>query len=143
VDACTMWFVKQPEYYDMIVTENLFDDIITDLAAIIQGGLGIAAGGSINPEVVSMPPTRPSTTPWPRARSRASPPARWAWARARSGISSRSWSARPGRATSLSRVPTAPRCGGGGTRTGRVRGADLFAQGQNRLASECPIEHDP
>jgi 3-isopropylmalate dehydrogenase len=35
VDACTMWFVKQPEYYDVIVTENLFGDIITDLAAVI------------------------------------------------------------------------------------------------------------
>jgi hypothetical protein len=54
VDACTMWFVKQPEYYDVIVTENLFGDIITDLAAIIQGGLGIAAGGNINPEGVSI-----------------------------------------------------------------------------------------
>jgi len=53
VDACTMWFVKQPEWYDVVVTENLFGDIITDLAAIIQGGLGIAAGGNINPEGVS------------------------------------------------------------------------------------------
>jgi len=54
VDACTMWFVKQPEHYDVVVTENLFGDIITDLAAIIQGGLGIAAGGNINPGGVSM-----------------------------------------------------------------------------------------
>ena len=54
VDACTMWCVKQPEWYDVVVTENLFGDIITDLAAIIQGGLGIAAGGNINPEGVSM-----------------------------------------------------------------------------------------
>src|SRR3989339_1320846 len=54
VDATTMWFVKQPEYYDVIVTENLFGDIITDLAAIIQGGLGVAAGGNINPEGLSM-----------------------------------------------------------------------------------------
>jgi len=54
VDACTMWMVKMPEYYDVIVTENLFGDIITDLAAMIQGGLGIAAGGNINPEGVSM-----------------------------------------------------------------------------------------
>ncbi len=54
VDAATMWFVKQPEFYDVVVTENLFGDIITDLAAIIQGGLGIAAGGNINPEGVSM-----------------------------------------------------------------------------------------
>lgn len=54
VDAATMWFVKQPEWYDVIVTENLFGDIITDLAAIVQGGLGIAAGGNINPQGVSM-----------------------------------------------------------------------------------------
>jgi 3-isopropylmalate dehydrogenase len=54
VDACTMWMVKTPEAYDVIVTENLFGDIITDLAAMIQGGLGIAAGGNINPEGVSM-----------------------------------------------------------------------------------------
>lgn len=54
VDAATMWFVKSPEFYDVIVTENLFGDIITDLAAIIQGGLGIASGGNINPEGVSM-----------------------------------------------------------------------------------------
>jgi 3-isopropylmalate dehydrogenase len=49
-----MWFVKSPEFYDVIVTENLFGDIITDLAAMIQGGLGIAAGGNINPEGISM-----------------------------------------------------------------------------------------
>ena len=49
-----MWFVKQPGCYDVIVTDNLFGDIIMDLAAIIQGGLGIAAGGNINPEGVSM-----------------------------------------------------------------------------------------
>jgi 3-isopropylmalate dehydrogenase len=54
VDAATMWFVKSPEFYDVIVTENLFGDIITDLAAMIQGGLGIAAGGNINPQGVSM-----------------------------------------------------------------------------------------
>jgi 3-isopropylmalate dehydrogenase len=53
-DACCMWMVKSPEYYDVIVTENMFGDIITDLAAIIQGGLGIAAGGNINPEGISM-----------------------------------------------------------------------------------------
>ena len=54
VDACCMWFVKNPEYYDVIVTDNIFGDIITDLAAMIQGGLGVAAGGNINPEGVSM-----------------------------------------------------------------------------------------
>jgi 3-isopropylmalate dehydrogenase len=54
VDACCMWFVKNPEYYDTIVTDNIFGDIITDLAAMIQGGLGVAAGGNINPKGVSM-----------------------------------------------------------------------------------------
>ncbi len=54
VDACTMWMVKSPEFYDVIVTSNLFGDIITDLGAMIQGGMGIAAGGNINPEGVSM-----------------------------------------------------------------------------------------
>jgi 3-isopropylmalate dehydrogenase len=54
VDAITMWFVKNPEWFDVIVTDNLFGDIITDLGAIIQGGLGIAAGGNINPQGVSM-----------------------------------------------------------------------------------------
>jgi 3-isopropylmalate dehydrogenase len=54
VDACCMWFVKNPEWYDVIVTNNLFGDIITDLGAMIQGGMGIASGGNINPEGVSM-----------------------------------------------------------------------------------------
>ncbi len=49
-----MWFVKGPEFYDVIVTDNIFGDIITDLAAMIQGGLGVAAGGNINPKGVSM-----------------------------------------------------------------------------------------
>lgn len=49
VDALCMWMVKNPEWFDVIVTDNLFGDIITDLGAIIQGGLGIAAGGNINP----------------------------------------------------------------------------------------------
>ncbi|MBM4003636.1 MAG: 3-isopropylmalate dehydrogenase [Planctomycetes bacterium] len=50
VDACCMWMVKNPEHYDVIVTTNMFGDIITDLGAIIQGGLGVAAGGNINPD---------------------------------------------------------------------------------------------
>jgi 3-isopropylmalate dehydrogenase len=54
VDAITMWFVKNPEWFDVIVTDNMFGDIITDLAAMIQGGMGIASGGNINPEGVSM-----------------------------------------------------------------------------------------
>ena len=54
VDATTMWFLKNPEWFDVIVTDNMFGDIITDLGAMIQGGMGIAAGGNINPEGVSM-----------------------------------------------------------------------------------------
>ena len=54
VDATTMWMVKNPEWFDVIVTLNMFGDIITDLGAMIQGGLGVAAGGNINPESVSM-----------------------------------------------------------------------------------------
>jgi 3-isopropylmalate dehydrogenase len=54
VDAICMWMIKNPEQFDVIVTTNLFGDIITDLGAIIQGGLGIAAGGNINPEGTSM-----------------------------------------------------------------------------------------
>ena len=50
VDACCMWMVKSPEYYDVIVTTNMFGDIITDLGAMIQGGLGVAAGGNMNPD---------------------------------------------------------------------------------------------
>jgi len=54
VDATTMWMVKNPEWFDVIVTENLFGDIITDLGAMTQGGMGIAAGGNINPKGISM-----------------------------------------------------------------------------------------
>jgi 3-isopropylmalate dehydrogenase len=54
VDATTMWFVKNPEWFDVIVTDNMFGDIITDLGAMIQGGMGIAAGGNINPRGISM-----------------------------------------------------------------------------------------
>ncbi|MDR3049199.1 MAG: 3-isopropylmalate dehydrogenase [Elusimicrobiota bacterium] len=54
VDAVCMWLVKNPEWFDVIVTDNLFGDIITDLAAMLQGGIGVAAGGNINPEGVSM-----------------------------------------------------------------------------------------
>lgn len=54
VDATTMWMVKNPEWFDVIVTDNMFGDIITDLGAMIQGGMGVAAGGNINPKGVSM-----------------------------------------------------------------------------------------
>ncbi len=49
-----MWMVKNPEWFDVIVTDNLFGDIITDLGAMIQGGMGVACGGNINPDGVSM-----------------------------------------------------------------------------------------
>jgi len=52
VDALTMWFVKNPGYFDVIVASNLFGDIITDLGSMLQGGMGLAAGGNINPERV-------------------------------------------------------------------------------------------
>jgi 3-isopropylmalate dehydrogenase len=54
VDATTMWMVKSPEWFDVIVTDNMFGDIITDLGAMVQGGMGIAAGGNINPQGASM-----------------------------------------------------------------------------------------
>ncbi len=54
VDACCMWMVKNPEWFDVIVTDNMFGDIITDLGAMVQGGMGVAAGGNINPDGVSM-----------------------------------------------------------------------------------------
>jgi 3-isopropylmalate dehydrogenase len=54
IDACCMWFVKNPEFYDTVVVPNMFGDIITDLGAMIQGGMGVAAGGNINPKGTSM-----------------------------------------------------------------------------------------
>ncbi len=54
VDAITMWFVKNPEWFQVVVTPNMFGDIITDLGAMIQGGLGLAPGGNINPNGISM-----------------------------------------------------------------------------------------
>ncbi len=50
IDALCMWMIKNPEWFDVVVTDNLFGDIVTDLGAIIQGGLGVAAGGNINPD---------------------------------------------------------------------------------------------
>ncbi|MFH1836591.1 MAG: 3-isopropylmalate dehydrogenase [Candidatus Omnitrophota bacterium] len=54
VDATCMWMIKNPEWFDVLVTDNMFGDIVTDLGAMIQGGMGIAAGGNINPKGVSM-----------------------------------------------------------------------------------------
>ena len=50
IDAITMWLVRTPGYFDVIVASNLFGDIVTDLASVLQGGMGFAAGGNINPE---------------------------------------------------------------------------------------------
>ena len=50
VDALTMWFVKNPDWFDVVVASNLFGDIITDLGAMLQGGMGFAAGGNVNPD---------------------------------------------------------------------------------------------
>jgi 3-isopropylmalate dehydrogenase len=54
VDAACMWMVKNPDWFDVIVTTNLFGDIITDLGAQLVGGMGIAASGNIHPGRVSM-----------------------------------------------------------------------------------------
>jgi len=54
VDATCMWFVKNPEHYQVVVAPNLFGDVITDLGAMIQGGMGLAPGANINPEGLSM-----------------------------------------------------------------------------------------
>jgi 3-isopropylmalate dehydrogenase len=54
VDACCMWMIKNPEWFDVVVTTNMFGDIITDLGAMLQGGMGIAASGNIHPGKTSM-----------------------------------------------------------------------------------------
>src|SRR3990172_2103495 len=54
IDACTMWMIKNPEWFDVVVTSNLFGDVITDLGAMLQGGMGIAASGNLHPGRTSM-----------------------------------------------------------------------------------------
>jgi 3-isopropylmalate dehydrogenase len=54
IDAACLWVVEDPSRFDVIVTDNMFGDIITDLGAAIQGGLGIASGANVNPNGVSM-----------------------------------------------------------------------------------------
>jgi 3-isopropylmalate dehydrogenase len=54
VDAACMWCVKNPEWFDTVVTSNMFGDILTDLAAMIQGGMGVAASGNLHPGRVSL-----------------------------------------------------------------------------------------
>jgi len=73
VDAITMWFVKNPEWYQVVVTPNMFGDIITDLGAMIQGGLGLAPGGNINPDGVSMFEPIHGSAPKYRGQNRANP----------------------------------------------------------------------
>ncbi|MDI9632921.1 MAG: isocitrate/isopropylmalate family dehydrogenase [Methanolinea sp.] len=73
VDAVTMWFVKNPESFDVVVTPNMFGDIITDLGAMIQGGLGLAAGGNINPEGTSMFEPIHGSAPKYKGRNEANP----------------------------------------------------------------------
>jgi 3-isopropylmalate dehydrogenase len=73
VDACCMWLVKNPESFDTIVTTNLFGDIITDLGAMIQGGLGVAAGGNIHPGKVSMFEPIHGSAPKYRGQEKANP----------------------------------------------------------------------
>ncbi len=76
VDATTMWFVKNPEWFDVIVTGNLFGDIITDLGAMIQGGMGIAAGGNINPDRAASACSSPSAAA-PRSTPARTSSIRW------------------------------------------------------------------
>lgn len=73
VDAVTMWFVKNPEWYQVVVTPNMFGDIITDLGAMIQGGLGLAPGGNINPDGVSMFEPIHGSAPRQAGKNRANP----------------------------------------------------------------------
>ena len=54
IDAACMWMVKNPEWFDVAVVSNMFGDIITDLGAMVQGGMGAAASGNIHPGAVSM-----------------------------------------------------------------------------------------
>jgi 3-isopropylmalate dehydrogenase len=73
VDAVAMWFVKNPEWYQVVVTPNMFGDIITDLGAMLQGGLGLAPGGNINPEGVSMFEPIHGSAPKYAGKNRANP----------------------------------------------------------------------
>lgn len=73
VDATCMWMVKNPENFDVIVTTNMFGDIITDLGAMIQGGMGIAAGGNIHPGRVSVFEPIHGSAPKYKGQKKASP----------------------------------------------------------------------
>ncbi len=73
VDAITMWFVKNPEWFQTVVTPNMFGDIITDLGAMIQGGMGLAPGGNINPDGISMFEPIHGSAPKYKGMNRANP----------------------------------------------------------------------
>jgi 3-isopropylmalate dehydrogenase len=73
IDAACMWMVKNPEWFDVAVTPNLFGDIITDLGAMIQGGMGIAASGNIHPGRVSMFEPIHGSAPKYRGQNKANP----------------------------------------------------------------------
>jgi 3-isopropylmalate dehydrogenase len=73
VDAVTMWFVKNPEWFDVVVTPNMFGDIITDLGAMIQGGLGLAPGGNLNPLDTSMFEPIHGSAPKYKGKNKANP----------------------------------------------------------------------
>lgn len=73
VDAITMWFVKNPEFFDVVVSPNMFGDIITDLGAMVQGGLGLAPGGNINPQGTSMFEPIHGSAPKYKGMNRANP----------------------------------------------------------------------
>jgi len=81
VDAITMWFVKNPEWFDVVVAPNMFGDIITDLGAMIQGGLGLAPGANLNPEGTSMFEPIHGSAPKYRGQNKVNPVATiWAGA---------------------------------------------------------------
>ena len=73
IDAACMWMVKNPEWFDVVVTPNLFGDIITDLGAMVQGGMGIAASGNIHPGKVSMFEPIHGSAPKYRGQNKANP----------------------------------------------------------------------
>lgn len=73
IDAACMWMVKNPEWFDVVVTPNLFGDILTDLGAMVQGGMGIAASGNIHPGKISMFEPIHGSAPKYRGQNTANP----------------------------------------------------------------------
>ena len=73
IDAACMWMVKNPEWFDVAVSPNLFGDIITDLGAMIQGGMGVAASGNLHPGKVSMFEPIHGSAPKYKGQNKANP----------------------------------------------------------------------